>query len=436
MSPDGEYLFTGDSQAPSTRRRITAIRIRDGEKRVLTPPELKDHEEFPAVSPDGSHIAFVLNIGWTFRPLCLLSNWRDVVEGRAEHGVLNCDRRIKPEVNGLAWTRDNRLIASAGGIGFPRLVEYDLKSGTEQRILLPERAVFTPQIDSQGRLAFTRITYEMNIRTVDLQSGWNRSNPADWELVAPSTGHEMTPIWSQDQRKIYLVSDQSGAMEIYEWDRQQKTSRALTQEGWKRGGVVCLDGKRGRIIVNGQKPVEKNASYYELDPISTVLKLIPGLERMEACILNPEGKVFASAVRGKQPGLWQWEPEADRWTLLEKGVSNRFAPAQDGFVVSFQADKLWQVRKYTWQGQQQQVLLDKLDTYPASLDAKSAWFWSTNPAGIDLKRIFFDGSPAEEASLPGSIGSLMQAAPDGARLALSFSMGIQADLRLAYPQAQ
>jgi Tol biopolymer transport system component len=184
---------------------LAVIPLRGGTPRALSrPPDGVAGDATPAVSPDGSAVAFV----------------RVTREGG---DIWLCDpsggnlRRVTfddRDVRGIAWTPDGReLVYSSNRAGGWRLLRVAASGGSPREIRLSGRQAQYPALDPAGK----RLAY---IDTPSVSAIWRarlEKDPgnADEKPLIRSKGVEVGPAYSPDGTRIADVSDQSGADEIW-----------------------------------------------------------------------------------------------------------------------------------------------------------------------------------------------------------------------------
>ena len=217
-SPDGKVLFIAEPPNANAPRGIMGVSVDTGEKHLITRPVRQMPEEDPAISPDGSQLAFV--------------------RGCAELFVMKLDgsgeRRLAmgTGIRGVTWTADSRGIVfammrtsgnnlwrvEASGIGGPELIGG-----------VAGEAAF-PSISPDGRkLVYSELRLNSNIWRLDVRDEVSRGNddPLDTRLIY-STKSQYSPQVSPDGRRIVFSSDRSGSREIWICDWDGRNARQLT----------------------------------------------------------------------------------------------------------------------------------------------------------------------------------------------------------------
>ncbi|HWQ00231.1 MAG TPA: BamA/TamA family outer membrane protein [Vicinamibacterales bacterium] len=153
-----------------------------------------------------------------------------------------------PEIGELfnpAWSPDGRTIAFSAIVGgLTDLFAYDLESGRVRRLTDDAFADLQPAWSPDGRrLAFVtdRFTSRLDelafgayrLALLDLASGSITAVPG------LAGGKHLNPQWSRDGRRLYFLSDASGATNVYAVDLPGGTPVALTNLATGISGITA-----------------------------------------------------------------------------------------------------------------------------------------------------------------------------------------------------
>jgi Tol biopolymer transport system component len=189
-------------------------------KRLTEPPAGSRGDYNPAISPDGSRLAFV----------------RDLGQGNLDIFVLDLAGGGKPRqltfegqgIRGLAWTPDGRDVVFSGnrGPGGWRLWRVPAAGGSPRDLIMAGRQAQYPAVARSGR----RLVYT---ETPSVAAIWRAPlGGEDSDEGAPlirSAGRETSPSYSPGGDRIASVSDQSGAEELWVCDAGGGNRRQLTR---------------------------------------------------------------------------------------------------------------------------------------------------------------------------------------------------------------
>lgn len=227
-SPDGQWLATSISVSPDQPASLFLISLATGERRRLTYPPARawtgDIE--PAFSPDGRTLAFRRVFGLGGGDLYLLPLTTELApEGEPRRLTSGNQLALSP-----TWTPDGREIIFGSGQelsgGFSLWRMPVTGSAVPRRLEFAGDRNDFPAISRQGRLAYTRLSWDQNIWSVELSApGGNAGAP---QRFIASTGINGSPQFSPDGRRISFLSNRSGTKELWICDRDGSNSRQLT----------------------------------------------------------------------------------------------------------------------------------------------------------------------------------------------------------------
>jgi tricorn protease len=303
LSPDGSEI------AFSSGGDIWTVPAAGGEAHLLVSHPATESK--PLYSPDGKRLAFM-----------------STRTGNGDVYVLTIDtgelKRITFD-DALevldAWSADGRWLyftAASFDVGTPDVFRVSSEGGTPMQV---SAEVYTAEYHAapshEGNiLAFTghglggAQWWRKGHSHIDESEIWLLRFGAkpSYEQLSEGGAKEMWPMWSKDDRTIYYVSDRSGAQNIWAKDLNGK-SRQITQ--FKDGRVLWPSiGYNGKSIV-----FERNFQVWRLDtwndraaavdivrrgapagPAIDHLRLTDGISEMA---LSPDGKKVAFIVRGE-----------------------------------------------------------------------------------------------------------------------------------------
>jgi Tol biopolymer transport system component len=197
---------------------LAAVAIENGTPQRLTNPENAEGDFCPALSPDGSILAFVRNT----------ADGSDLHVAAPQGGNarrLTFDDR---PIRGISWTSGGDSIVYSGDRfgGGHRLWRMAVTGAAPQIIPMAGRRAQYPAVARSGnRLAYSDSPTVSAIWRAALPA----EGPLDERAVLRSNGRESWPAWSPDGRKLADVSDQTGADEIWLSDADGANRVQLTK---------------------------------------------------------------------------------------------------------------------------------------------------------------------------------------------------------------
>jgi Tol biopolymer transport system component len=206
-SQDSKYLVVSGALRRNEANRLYWLPIETGEPRPLTNPPTGEGDSGPALSPDGSTLAFVR------------------VEGAASLWVEALSQRFEPKgeprklasgdltPRGPVWTADGREIVFAAPGGEDSMLYRIAVSGSGDARPITGAGIgaFNPAISSRAnRLAFTRAFRNANVWKLRLDG---RAPTA--ETLIASSFRQAYPQYSPDGKRIAFFSNRGGTVQIW-----------------------------------------------------------------------------------------------------------------------------------------------------------------------------------------------------------------------------
>lgn len=271
-TPDGKSLIVVDTDAAPPA--LASVDLESGKVAKLTnPPEQSEGDSTPAVSPDGSTLAFVRAGG--------SDNGADVYLADLKGGQPRALTFDKQAIRGISWMPDSReLMYSANRFshGF-RLWRLPVYGGSPKEFLLSGRHAEFPAVSPSGnKLAYTDSPTVSAIWRATLAS----EGQTDERAVLRSKGREAWPEFSPDGKKIADVSDQTGNDEIW---------------------VAAADGSNRRQLTDFKGTVRVSRIRWSPDG-KTLLFTGEGDNEPDLYILSADGGKPRRIVMGGRNGSW------------------------------------------------------------------------------------------------------------------------------------
>ncbi|MGE0864346.1 MAG: winged helix-turn-helix domain-containing protein [Vicinamibacterales bacterium] len=358
-SANGEWLIESFAPGPDPIRgwQIARVSTRTGAREPLTlpvPATLGDY--LPAVSPDGSRIAFVRGINGATA---------DIFTIPFNGGTATRVTWDNQDLVGLDWSADSRSLVyatdRAGGYSIWRVPA----EGGDPRLVVGGAAKLKhPSVARvDGRISYESWAYEINlweaplVDRLDLEGDlthtlrpvvqtsdqWNHSpdlSPDGRQVAFVSTrsgGAELwvadrsganarqlstfgrasmrQPRWSPDGRRVLISAGVNGQMDLYAFDAATGSSSRLTNDAedevapaWSRDGASVIFGAR----------LAGSWQLMKLDPVSgarTQITTTGGYAGQE----SPDGRSILF-TRLEQPGVWTMPVDGGEPRLLVPAV--------------------------------------------------------------------------------------------------------------------
>ena len=218
IHPSAGWLAYSQSEALLGRNRIHLLHLESRKTRTLThlpPGSPNTGDIYPAFSPDGRRMAFARGRLGT-RVLYVLELEEDPAGGLTALGEPRALTAGSFDIQGLTWAADGKsLIYSRSTLGEETLWRVSTTGDSPESQWLPmgNRGAVTPSAALRGgHLAFVEEQVEENIwHAIRRPDG--TTTPA--EPLIQSTRWDFNPVHGPDGRRIALVSNRSGSMEIW-----------------------------------------------------------------------------------------------------------------------------------------------------------------------------------------------------------------------------
>jgi Tol biopolymer transport system component/DNA-binding winged helix-turn-helix (wHTH) protein len=219
-SPDGKWLATGGDFEDKGSDRIYLVSVESGDFRPLTTPPEGMHDSDPALSPDGTALAFVRWSEMSSTDLYVLKLGKDL-SPRGDPKKLPAGSLFAGRP---AWSVAGREIIFVANISW-EVYRISATGGSPPRkIPTLGSGVTSVGLTRDGRrLAYSVTTRNSNIWRLDL----THENAKPERFIA-STRRQVFPSYSPDGRRIALSSNRSGISQIWVCDADGSNAFPVT----------------------------------------------------------------------------------------------------------------------------------------------------------------------------------------------------------------
>jgi serine/threonine protein kinase len=223
-SPDGKILAISEGYRDKNTARITLLSILNSTTKALTAPLDQYRDHAPALSPDGSTVAF-------FRSSVagMDTDLFVVPTAGGQPKRLTFDGHVGDWEESPAWTEDGReIIFSSSRKGLPTLWRIPASGGTPRPVSGVGAHVCCPSISRKGhQFIYQNRLRNDNIWRVRLRGDTN-SKGLPSILISSNVGFNWRPDFSPDGKRIAFESSRSGYAEIWACDSDGSNCGPLT----------------------------------------------------------------------------------------------------------------------------------------------------------------------------------------------------------------
>ena len=337
-TPDSRSLVVSEMTSPICAS-LFVISIATGQKTQLTsPPEPSIGDGWPAVSPDGSTVAFARYSQDTSANIYLVP-----VSG-GDPRRLTAD---KASIFGVAWSADTELVFSSDRGGSSRLWRISTMPSPDPPVaelqIAGEDARF-PSFSRSGTAAPTRLAYQRLAENLDIRraeivgEGTPQHTLKSSHLFIASTKSEDHPRYSPDGTRIAFVSRRSGTQEIWLCaDDGSNPVRLTSMEGpIVVGPQWSPDGRRIAFFATTGR-AGTYATYLadaERGRPSRITRTEGELEALPSWARDGRSLYLASGRSGSLQ-IWKMPLEGGEPVQLTKGGGAEAAESPDGRIIYY-----------------------------------------------------------------------------------------------------
>ena len=210
-TPDSKQLVVVNRRSPDEATALFLLSIDASETTRLTSPAGAWGDSTPALSPDGTTLAFVRGASYFSEDAFLLSLNDDLSPAGEPRRLTS----IEQVISGLSWSAEGEAIVFSGGSDVPgsqRLWKIPVSGGDAQMVAATGVGSSNPSLSGPARrLAFVRTTADRNVWAIRVGDG-GRSDPVK---LLSSTRNEGAAYYSPDGTRITFTSGRTGTTGIW-----------------------------------------------------------------------------------------------------------------------------------------------------------------------------------------------------------------------------
>ena len=355
-SRDGQSLIVSDGAGSVGGDALYSVPLDGGSRHQLTLATGVTHDFYPALSPDGTTLAFVRQTSETSSDIFTVKTSGGDPRQRTFDGM---------DIRGVAWKNDGDTIvfsSNRGGSNYG-LWEISIKGGAPAPISVMAEEATDPFISpSDGSLAYTDTIETTNIwrqRITGRLPSKERPEP-----LLSSSRRNSSPRYSPDGRFMAFTSDRSGSWEIWKSDSDGANPQQLTNF---TGAMVGSPNwsPDGRTIIFDARP-NGRSNIYTVPVTGGTPKAITA-DNFEDKVpsFSSDGKwIYFGSGRNGAVQLWKMPAQGGPASQMTSTVCRDLFESPNDHLVFFESrlPGIWQVRT---DGGQETLIPELADVYPS-----------------------------------------------------------------------
>jgi Tol biopolymer transport system component/DNA-binding winged helix-turn-helix (wHTH) protein len=359
---DSQWLVVPDRAGPNDPWILYAIDVVTADRSRLTePPEDASDAKNPAVSPDGSALAFKRSNQIN---LVRISNGRALGEPRVVKSDLSTVEVFFP-----VWAPDGRAILVSDHYA-GQWWRIGVEEGNEPEVLpFPGQAYGPFAISARGDLVYAQRTLDTDIWEVELTFPGGEAGPP--VRLTSSTYCDRAPSYSPDGKRIAYTSRRTGCEEIWVSDPDGKNPLKLTnfQGPWLDGTQWSADGEW--LVFDSH---EMPKAFHVISRQGTGQRKIISHSRAFRPAFSRDGKwIYFGSDHSGEEQVWKIPFEGGEAIQVTLQGGRDPQVSFDGEVIYYKFnDTVWQ--KPVSGGEESQLFDSLLSPSPFSVTAKGIYF--------------------------------------------------------------
>lgn len=354
ISPDGSqiaFCYKGD---------VYTVPTKGGEAKVLTLDE--SYERNPVWSPDGKSIAFASDRYGNFDVFVVPSSGGTATR-LTFHSSGDIPSDFTPDGKFIIYSSsrmDNADYQQNPTGAFPELYKVSVNGGREMQILTTPALEADYNADGSMIVFQDQKGYEDEFRKHHTSSVtrdiWTYNfNTKEYKKISTFEGEDLDPVWAPDGKSVYFLSEQDGSMNIYKMEMGARGASVLTSYtdhpvrclSVSSNGVICYV-YHGEIFTlrEGGTPQKLDVTI-AIDGHYTPEVTIPVQSAVDFA-LSPNGKEFAFIHRGEVFVASTAEGTTKRITNTpEQERDIQFSPDGRSLIYSGERNGSWNIYRST-----------------------------------------------------------------------------------------
>jgi Tol biopolymer transport system component/C-terminal processing protease CtpA/Prc len=304
ISPDGETI------AFSYKGNLFLVPSIGGEARAITTHQ--DHDFMPVWSKDGSEIAFASNRYGNYDVFIMSS-----LGGKAKRLTFHSSNDYPHSIDhtGAILFTSSRLDANTNS-QFPSSRLPELYSVNKERNL--EQVLTTPAESSSWNKERSKLIYQdkkgyenqwrkHHVSSITRDIWIYDAKKKEHQKVTGFNGEDRNPVWSNDEKSFFYLSEESGSFNIWEKEISTGTKTQITTYknhpvrflSQSNNGILSF-GYHGEVYIlkEGSAP-EKVSIQIHVDDDFNLTQLIDVKGEVSEVVYSPNGKEIAFVARGE-----------------------------------------------------------------------------------------------------------------------------------------
>jgi eukaryotic-like serine/threonine-protein kinase len=395
--PDSSAIIVTHKDSPEGSSSLFVQRIDSQDRRQITfPPAGAMGDSSPALSVDGSALAFSRMTGVGPADLCLLTLGKDSSPAGEPKQITSFNWLGA----GAAWTPNGRTIVYSyrGKLWKIAVPRFGTPSGPQPIESIGNGGSF-PAISRHGRrLAYVASSGgPLNIWRVAIPDWSKSAGKTDAANIPtrliPSTRTEFAPQYSPDGKKIAFESDRSGALEIWACDSDGSSCVQLTSLGAQATGVPhwSPDGQR---IVFYSRPQSKAQIFVINAEGGAVQRLLNDQWENFFPVWSRDGRwIYFASNRSGTDQIWKIAPSNGTPIQVTKngGFSCTESPDNKYLYYTRSKDPNGSVWKMPVEGGPEARVLQSVVQFNFAVTARGVYFMTQPDPRADTRLIQFLG---------------------------------------------